>query len=68
MKALEAAKALTLWDRQDKSVFAVADLHRIFPERSEKTFSEGIRRLVAQGVVPKPPQGVGRDAPPTGRT
>ena len=64
MKALEAAKALTRWDRQDKSVFAVADLRRIFPERSEKTFSEGIRRLVAQGVVPKLPQGVGRMLPP----
>lgn len=58
MKALEAAKALTLWDRQDKSVFAVADLRRIFPERSEKTFSEGIRRLVAQGVLERAARGV----------
>ena len=58
MKALEAAKALTLWDRQDKSVFAVADLRRIFPERSEKTFSEGIRRLVAHGVLERAARGV----------
>ena len=50
MKALEAVKILTPWDRRDRSVFAVADLRRIFPERSEKTFSEGLRRLVAQGV------------------
>ena len=51
MKSLEAVKMLALWDRQGKSVFAVADLRRIFPERSEKTFSEGLRRLVAQGVL-----------------
>ena len=58
MKAIEAAKALTRWDRRDKSVFAVADLRRIFPERSEKTFSEGIRRLVAQGVLERAARGV----------
>ena len=51
MKSLEAVKTLALWDRQDKSVFSVADLRRVFPERSEKTFSEGLRRLVAQGVL-----------------
>ena len=58
MKALEAAKALTLWDRRDKSVFTVGDLRRIFPERSEKTFSEGLRRLVAQGVLERAARGV----------
>ena len=51
MKSLEAVKTLTQWDQQDKSVFAVTDLRRMFPERSEKTFSEGLRRLVAQGVL-----------------
>ena len=58
MKALEAVKILTLWDRRDRSVFAVADLRRIFPERSEKTFSEGLRRLVAQGVFERAARGV----------
>ena len=58
MKALEAVKTLSLWDRRDRSVFAMADLRRIFPERSEKTFTEGLRRLVAQGVLERAARGV----------
>ena len=58
MKALEAVKTLSLWDRRDRSVFAMADLRRIFPERTEKTFTEGLRRLVAQGVLERAARGV----------
>lgn len=58
MKALEAVKTLTDWDRKNRSVFAVADLRRLFPERSENTFAEGLRRLVAQGVLERAARGV----------
>ena len=58
MKALEAAKTLALWDRQDRSVFSITDLRRIFPERSGKTFTEGLHRLVAQGVLERAARGV----------
>ena len=58
MKALDAVKTLALWDRRDRSVFSMADLRRVFPERSEKTLTEGLRRLVAQGVLERAARGV----------
>ena len=58
MKALEAVITLAAWDRMDRSVFAVSDLRKLFPERSEKTFAEGLRRLVSQGVLERAARGV----------
>ena len=58
MKSIAAAKTLAAWDRQNRSVFAIADLRGIFAERSEKTFAEGLRRLVTQGVLERAARGV----------
>ncbi|MBL1437444.1 MAG: hypothetical protein COB08_014730 [Rhodobacteraceae bacterium] len=51
MKTIEAIKTLTEWDQRQRSVFKMTDLRMLFPEPSEKTFSEGLRRLVRLGVL-----------------
>ena len=51
-------KSLMEWDRRGHAVFSSTDLRAIFPERSEKTFSEGVRRLVRQGVLQRAARGV----------
>ena len=58
MKTGEAIKVLWEWDRRGRAVFAVADLRKIFPERSHKTFAEGLRRLVRQGFLERAARGV----------
>ena len=58
MKTVEAVKTLWDWDRRGRSVFLVADLRKMFPERSPKTFSEGLRRLVKQGFLKHAARGV----------
>ena len=45
-------------------MFSVEDLHALVPERSDKSFSEGLRRLVRQGVLERPlgaPKGLSRN-------
>lgn len=51
MKTVDAMKALLERDTRGRAVFSVEDLRAIMPERSGKTFSEGLRRLVRQGVL-----------------
>ena len=45
-------------------MFSVEDLRALVPERSDKSFSEGLRRLVRQGVLERPlgaPKGLSRN-------
>ncbi|MCY3872924.1 MAG: hypothetical protein OXF88_01365 [Rhodobacteraceae bacterium] len=58
MKTVEAIKVLWEWDRRGRAVFAVEDLRKMFPERSHKTFAEGLRRLVLQGFLERAARGV----------
>ena len=58
MKTVEAIKILWDWDRRSRSVFSVADLRKMFPERSRKTFAEGLGRLVKQGILERAARGV----------
>ena len=57
MKTVEAIKILWEWERRGRSVFSIADLRKIFSERSEKTFAEGLRRLVRQGILERAARG-----------
>ena len=58
MKTVEAMKTLMEWDNRGRAVFSVEDLRVIFPERSRKTFSMGLNRLVRQGVLERAARGV----------
>ncbi|MDE2789076.1 MAG: DUF6088 family protein [Paracoccaceae bacterium] len=58
MRSVEAIKVLWEWDLHGRAVFAVADLRKMFPERSPKTFAEGLRRLVRQGILERAARGI----------
>ncbi len=58
MKKADAVRTLRKLDRRGRAVFTVEDLRSIFPERSDKTFSEGLRRLARQGVLQRVARGV----------
>ena len=58
MKYNVAANALTNWDRKGRSVFTSSDLRKIFSGDSEKTLSEGLRRLVKKGLLVRVANGV----------
>ena len=58
MKSVDAIKTLCELDRDGRAVFSVAELRTIFPERSSHTFTEGLRRLVAKGILKRAAHGV----------
>ncbi len=58
MKTVDAMKALLKLNTQAWVVFSVGDLRTIMPEWSGMTFSEGLRRLVRQGVLDRAARGV----------
>ena len=58
MKTVDAIKILCGLDRDGRAVFSVAELRCIFPERSRHTFTAGLRRLVAQGILKRAAHGV----------
>ena len=58
MNSVEVMKSLTRWDHGGRSVFTVSDLRAMFPERAAQTFSAGLRRLVAQGILERVARGV----------
>ena len=58
MKTVDAIKTLCDLDRDGRAVFTVAELRSIFPERSGHTFTAGLRRLVAQGILKSAAHGV----------
>ncbi len=58
MKTVDAIKVLNEWDKRGRMVFATSDLRKTFSDTSEKTFSEGLRRLVRQEVLTRAARGV----------
>ena len=58
MKSVDAIKTLFELDRNGRAVFSVAELRTVFPERSNHTFTEGLRRLVAKGILKRAAHGV----------
>ena len=58
MKANEAESILSARLEQGQAVFSLKDLRSLFPERSEKTFTEGIRRLTRMGILTRVARGV----------
>ena len=58
MKSVDAIKILCNLDRNGRAVFSVAELRGIFPEQSRHTFTDGLRRLVAQGILKRAAHGV----------
>ncbi len=58
MKANEAETILSARLEQGQVVFSLKDLRSLFPERSEKTFTEGIRRLTRMGILTRAARGV----------
>ena len=58
MKTIEAAKTILEWDRRGHDLFTTSDLWKIFPEPNEKSFSEGLRRLVRAGFLQRVATGV----------
>lgn len=58
MRSADAIKTLEKLDRRGQAVFTTGDLRAIFPERSEKTFTSSLARLVAQGVLQRAARGV----------
>jgi predicted transcriptional regulator of viral defense system len=51
MKILDFVDMLSVWDRKGRRVFTKADLRQIYRTESEKTFDEGLRRMVGHGLV-----------------
>ncbi len=58
MKANEAETILSTRLKHGQAVFSLNDLRSLFPERTEKTFTEGIRRLTRLGILTRAARGV----------
>lgn len=58
MTKSEAFQALRFWDLQGRYVFTHNDLRKLFPNDKPKTFSEGLARLVAEGLLVRACRGI----------
>ena len=58
MNYKQAAKKIKEMDLLGKYVFAITDLRKLFPEDSHKTFTEGLRRLVKNGLLVRAFRGI----------
>lgn len=58
MKSVEAARILAGWNRRGRDVFNLSDLRKMFRDDSGKTFSEGLGRLVKNGLLERVARGV----------
>ena len=58
MRTSVAMKTISDLDRRGMAVFTTGDLRSIFPERSERTFTSVLARLVAGGVLQRAARGV----------
>ena len=58
MKTADTVKTIHEHDQRGRAVFTKDDLRIIFRERSEKTFTAGLTRLVRQGVLQRAARGV----------
>lgn len=51
MKTIAALKILRAWDKAGRYVFSKEDLAKLFIDDSPKTLTEGLQRLVCDGVL-----------------
>ncbi len=58
MKKLYAYTAFRHWDRKGRYVFTKQDLAKVFFEDNPKTLTEGINRLVNDGIIMRACRGV----------
>jgi len=58
MDQATALKRLSQWDRHGRFVFTRADLAKLFHEDSPRALKDGLRRLVAEGLLERPARGV----------
>ena len=58
MNKVKAIQVLREWDKKGKFVFTKHQLHQLFFEDSPKTFTEGLHRLVKDGILERACRGV----------
>lgn len=58
MDQATALKRLSQWERHGRFVFTRADLAKLFHEDSPRALKDGLRRLVAEGLLERPARGV----------
>lgn len=58
MTLKDAISFLDKWDRNGRYVFSKANLAMIFHADAQKSFDEGLRRMVASGVLTRAARGV----------
>ena len=51
MKILHFVNMLSAWDKKGRRVFTKADLRQIYRGENEKTFDEGLRRMVGHELI-----------------
>ena len=58
MNQTRALSVLFRWDKRKRHVFSRRELAKLFPEDSPKTFTEGLNRLVKNGLLVRAARGV----------
>lgn len=58
MRIRDASRKLAAWSARGKDVFTLADLRVLFPDDREDALSEGLRRLVKDGLLVRAANGV----------
>lgn len=58
MRSVEAARTLAQWNQRGRDVFNLSDLRKMFRGDSDKAFSEGLGRLVENGLLERLARGV----------
>ena len=58
MHKMHAIQVLRHWDKKGRYVFTKQTLAKLFPEDNPKTFSEGLNRLVKEGILQRACRGV----------
>lgn len=51
MRVRDASRKLAAWSARGKDVFTLGDLRVLFPDDREDALSEGLRRLVKDGLL-----------------
>ena len=58
MRAVDAIKTLTDWDRRGRAVFTFPDMRMMFPGESVKSLSESLGRLTRAGLLERVGKGL----------
>lgn len=58
MKIIQAIEVLRTWDKKEKYVFTIHELHKLFPQDNSRTFAAGIHRLVRDNILTRACRGI----------